>query len=148
MAKILSFPHYTSAQEILRSIANLSGEHMKEVFQGIARMPQTSSVVLDRMAGLLSDMFKDSRDVLLPSRGGRAPNRKASKLQCKHPARGRVTRSIAKARKEEVRTEGCVEEDTDVRTESEEEHITTPIHESATKVHKLNTQLQFIGTCL
>ena len=107
MAGIPSFPYYTSAQEILRSIANLPGEHVKEVFQGIARMPQISSVVLDRMARLLSDMFEDSKGVLLPGRGGQAPNHKASKSQCELLTRGCVTRSIAKASKEEARMENA-----------------------------------------
>ena len=124
MAGIPTFPHDTSTEEILRSIANLPGEHVEEVFQGIARMPQISSVVLDRMAGPLSDKFEDSRDILLPSRGGRAPDRKASKSQFEPPARGRVTRS--RAGKEEARTEGCVEEDNNVRTLSKEERTTTP----------------------
>ena len=147
MAGTPSFPHYTSTQEILRSLTNLPGEHVEEVFQGIARMPQISSVVLDCMPRLLSDMFEDSRDVLLSYRGGQAPNRKASKSQCKPPVRGRVTRSNAKAWKEETRTEWCVEEDTNEMTESDEKHTTTPIHESAAKVHKLNIQLQIIGPC-
>ena len=43
-------------------------------------MSQISSVVLNHMAGLLSNMFEDFMDVLLSSRGGRAPNPKASKL--------------------------------------------------------------------
>ena len=92
-------------------------------------------------------MFEDSRDILLPSRGGRAPNRKVSKSQCKPPAKGRMTISIAKARKEEARTEGYVEEDTNERTKTNKEHTTIPIHEPAINVHKLNTQLQFIGPC-
>ena len=59
-----------------------------------------------------------------------------------------VTRSIAKAGKDKTRTEGYVEEDTNEKTEPDEERTTTPIHEPAAKVHKLNTQLQFIGLCL
>ena len=141
MAGIPTFMHDNSTKEILRSIANLPGEHVEEVFQGVARMPQISSVVLDRMAGLLFDMFEESRDVLLPSRGGRAPDRKASKSLFEPPARGRVTRS--KAGKEEDRTEGCAEDDNNLKTLSEEERTTTRIHDPAAKVHKLNTKLQF-----
>ena len=77
-------------------------------------MSQISSVVLNHMAGLLSNMFEDFMDVLLSSRGGRAPNPKASKSQCEPPARGLVT--IAKIGKEEARMEGDVEEDTNERT--------------------------------
>jgi hypothetical protein len=83
MVGIPSFVHYTSTQEILKFIANLSGAHVEEVFQGIARMPQISSVVLDRILGLSSDMFEDFRDALLLSREDkppitRLPNRSAN----------------------------------------------------------------------
>jgi hypothetical protein len=61
MVELPSISHYTFAQEILRSIAKLAGTYVKEVFQSIARMLQISSVVLDRMVGLLSDMFEDSK---------------------------------------------------------------------------------------
>ena len=54
---VLLFPCYTSAQEILRSIANFLDECVEEVFQGIARIAPISSVILDRMAGLLSDIY-------------------------------------------------------------------------------------------
>ena len=127
MAGKPSFPRYTSTQEILRSIANLPDEHVEEVFQGTSRMPQISSVVLDRMAGLLSDMFEDSRDVLHPSRGGRAPNRKASTSQYEPPPIGRVTRSITK--------EGGVEEDINKKAECEEERTSSPIQDTITKVN-------------
>ena len=102
------FPWYTSAQEILKFIANFPDEHVEEVFQGTTKMPQISSVVLDRMEGLLSDMFEDSKDVLFLSRGG-APNRKVSTSQCEPLARGRVTRSIAKVGNDGPRTEWGVE---------------------------------------
>ena len=98
--RIIVVLHYTSAHEILRSIANLLSEHVEEVFQGIARMTQILSVVLNHM--LLSNMFEDSRDVLLPCRGWQTSNREASKSQCEPLARGRVTRFIAKAGKEDV----------------------------------------------
>ena len=55
MARIPPFPRCTLAQQILRSIANLPDKHVEEVFQGIARMPQISSVVLDRMTNIVSD---------------------------------------------------------------------------------------------
>lgn len=116
MAEIPSFLHHTSAQEILRSVANLSDFDVEEVFLGIGRMPQISSVVLDRMAGLLTDIFEDSRDVLLPCRSGR------------------VTRSSIKAGTEDARTERC-EEDSKVRSESENERTTVPVRQSASKVH-------------
>ena len=48
---------------ILRSVANLLGEHVEEVFQGIARMPQISSVVLDLMSRLLFYTFENSKDI-------------------------------------------------------------------------------------
>ena len=135
MAGKPSFQRYTSTQEILRSIANLPDEHVEEVFQGTARMPQISSVVLDHMAGLLSDMFEDSRDVLLPSRGGRAPNRKASTSQYEPPPRGRVTRSITKAGNDGPSMEGGVEEDVNKKAECEEERTSSPIQEPITKVN-------------
>lgn len=49
MAELPSLPHNISAQEILRSVANLPNEHVEEVFQEISRMPQIFSVVLDSM---------------------------------------------------------------------------------------------------
>ena len=69
MTGTTSFSYCTSTQEILRSVANLPGEPVEEVFQSIARMPQISSVVLDRMAKLLSHMFEDSRDVVFFRQG-------------------------------------------------------------------------------
>ena len=141
MAKISSFPHHTSAQKILRFVANLSDEHVEEVFQGIIRMPHISSVVLDCMAWLLSDIFEDSRNVLLPHRGGRTSNRKAPKLQSEHPARGCVTRSIAKAGKEDACTKRFEEEDINVRTESKNECTTVPICQPHQRCTIFNTQL-------
>jgi hypothetical protein len=108
---------------------------VEEVFQGIARMPQISNVVLDRMAWLLSDIVEDSRDVLLPCKGGRTPNREAPKLQSEHLGRGHVTRSIAKAWKEDARMERCEEDDSNVRTKSENELTTVPVCQPASKVH-------------
>jgi hypothetical protein len=135
MTEIPSFPYHTFAQEILRSIANLSDEHVEEVFQGIARMPQISSVVLDRMVGLLSDIFEDSMDVLLPCRGGQTPNREAPKSPSEHPTKGCVTRSIAKAGKEDARMKMCDEEDTNVRTDSKNKRTMVPVHQHTTLIH-------------
>ena len=69
MAEIPSLSHGTYVQEILRSIVNLLGEHVEEVFQRIAIMPQISSFVLECMEGLLSD----SRDVFFRIGDGKHP---------------------------------------------------------------------------
>ena len=46
----------------MRLVANLPEDHVEEVFQGVARMPQISSCVLNRMAHVMSDIFEDSRE--------------------------------------------------------------------------------------
>ena len=75
MARIPSFPHYTSIQEILRSIANLPGEHVEEVFQGIARMLQVSSVLLDLMVGTSFFRAREAEPLI-----ARLPNRSVNLL--------------------------------------------------------------------
>jgi hypothetical protein len=139
MAGMPAFPRHISSQEILRSIANLPEEHVEEVFQDIARMLAISSVVLDRMSCLLSDMFEDFRDVIFPSRGGRVPNRKPFTSHYKPLPRGRVTRANAKAWKDEARREGGVEEENLQKTESEEERPVSPIQKLHAKVHIIHT---------
>lgn len=93
------------------------------------------SVVLDRMAGLLSDIFEDSMDVLLLCKGGRTSNREAPKSQSKHCAKDRMTRSIAKAWKEDARTKRYEEEVINVRTQFKNEHTTVLIRQPPSKVH-------------
>ena len=66
MGETPTLPPPSSIHAILRSIANLSDLDVKEVFQGMAIMPQISSALLNRMSGLLSDMYEDSRDVPTP----------------------------------------------------------------------------------
>jgi hypothetical protein len=91
------------------------------------------------MSSLLSDMFIDSRDVLLPSTGGRVPNRKPSTSHCEHLPRGRVTRENAKAWKDGAHTEGDVEEENLQKMKSEEERPASPIQKLYAKVHILHT---------
>ena len=74
MAQIPPLSPSSFVHVILRSVANLSGEHVKEVFQGIARMPQIWSVVLDQMSRLLFDMFDDSMDVPIPGKRRSTPH--------------------------------------------------------------------------
>jgi hypothetical protein len=135
MAGMSAFPRHTSSQEILRLIANLPEEHVEEVFQGIARMSAISSVVLDCMSGLLSDMFENFINVLLPNRGGRVPNRKPSTSHYEHLPRGRVTRANAKSMEGWSSHGGGVEEENLQKTESEEERPVSPIQKLLAKVH-------------
>ena len=85
MAELPPFPHYTSVEKILKSVANFPGEHVEEVFQEFAIMPLISSVILDQMLGLLFNMFEDIRDVFVPARRGQTPHGEAPKPWCKPP---------------------------------------------------------------
>ena len=67
---------------ILRSIANLLGEHVEKAFQGIARMLHISNIVLDWMLRLLFDMFKDSRNVIILGERMSTPRSGRSKPEC------------------------------------------------------------------
>ena len=67
---------------ILRTVANLLDEHVEEVFRGIARMPQISSVVLDWMSILLFDIFEDSKNVSILGKKRWIPHSDRSKLCC------------------------------------------------------------------
>ena len=51
-----------SVPEIMMLVANLPDERVEEVFQGVARLPQISSHVLNRMTNVMSDMYADSRE--------------------------------------------------------------------------------------
>jgi hypothetical protein len=46
----------------MRLVANLSDNRVEKVFQGVARMPQISSHVLNRIANVMSDIFEDSKE--------------------------------------------------------------------------------------
>ena len=82
MARIHPLSSSSFVHVILWSIANLQGKHVKEVFQGIARMLQISSVLLDWMSMLLFDMLEDSKNVPVLDKRRWTPHSGHSKPGC------------------------------------------------------------------
>ena len=134
MGETPTVPPPSSVHAILRSIANLSNLDVKEVFQGVAIMPQISSALLNRMFGLLSDMYEDSRDVPTPLKRTSVWHSTRSKAQVGQPSIWHVTRSTAKLRNEDAVIEGLGEEDSDKRTESKGEHESPEVQHITTKI--------------
>jgi hypothetical protein len=69
----------------------VSSTHMKEVFQGIVRMPQND--VLDQMSRLLFDMFVEFMTVPVLGTRRLTSHSDCSKPGCNPSCRGRITRS-------------------------------------------------------
>jgi len=88
--------------------------HIKEVFQGIVRMPQND--VLDQMSRLLFDMFVESIDVLIMCKRRTTSHSGCSKLGCNLSCRGYITRSTNKPKKEDICTKGSGIDDNNERT--------------------------------
>jgi hypothetical protein len=60
--------HSASVEKIMRLVANLPDNCVEDVFQGIGRMPQITSVALHHMANVLTDIFQESREAVSSQR--------------------------------------------------------------------------------
>lgn len=116
----MSNPYTTSVDKIMRMVANLPDDRVEEVFQGVGRMPQITSHVLNHMAKVMSDIFEKSREAPIPGR----------RRSTRHSARStqptkRATRSSTKLKKKAEDSESSADteetETADEDTESEQE---------------------------
>ena len=121
-------PHTTSVEKIMRLVANLPDDRVEEVFQGVGRMPQITSSVLNRMANVMSDMFEESREVPVPS------TRRSTRLavlstqpSSPRPSK-RTTSSSTKSKKKASDSESSFD---DEKTETEDEDTQSEQEESA-----------------
>ena len=118
-----------SVSKIMMLVANLPDERVEEVFQGVARLPQISSHVLNRMANVMSDMYADSREAPIPHK--RRFNRQF--VQCTQPSNPpsstrrfvRINRSVCEEKN--VADSEPSEDDEDTESEEGEEPTTLPL---------------------
>lgn len=82
----------TSVEKIMRLVANLPDNCVEEVFQGIGRMPQITSVALHQMANVLTDIFQESKEAVSPQRTSK---KDASKQPLSTARRKRATKKDA-----------------------------------------------------
>lgn len=120
-----------SVPEIMMLVANLPDERVEEVFQGVARLPQISSHVLNRMANVMSDMYADSREAPIPHK--RRSTRQS--VRCTQPSNppsstrrsARINRSVCEEKG--VADSEPSEDDEDTESEEGEEPATLPLRD-------------------
>ena len=118
-----------SVPEIMMLVAKLPDERVEEVFQGVARLPQISSYVLNRMAIVMSDMYANSREapILHKWRSTR------QFVRCTQPSNPlSSTRRFARINRSVCKEKGVVdsepsEDDEDTESEEGEEPTTLPL---------------------
>jgi hypothetical protein len=126
MAQILPLPPSSSVHAIMRSVANLLGKHVEEVFRGIARTLQILNIVLDRISRLMSDMFEDSRDTPILGKRISTLHISHSKPRCRPSSKGHITRFSARPMKKNLYTKGNGVDDNNNMTKLDEELILLP----------------------